>query len=78
MTKLEMVQAVFTEQPDASAIELAASVESCFGVKIEARYIPIFLATIREKRLQEIAREKRRALTDELRTGCDTPKIQAA
>jgi hypothetical protein len=75
MTNLEMVQVVFTEQPDATAIELAESVEGRFGVKIEPKFIPLYLATIRDKRLQAIAREKRQA---ESKADCDLSKIQAA
>lgn len=78
MTNLEMVQVVFIEQPESTAIELAASVESRFGVKIEASFIPLFLATIRDKRHQDSAREKRRALTVQAKADCDTAQTQAA
>ena len=58
MTKLEMVQQAMAVKGEATSEEIAAFIEQWHGVKIEAKFIPVYKATLKDKQLLE---EKRRA-----------------
>jgi hypothetical protein len=57
VTKIEMVQQAVAVRGEATSEEIAAFIERWHGVKIEAKFIPIYRATIKDKQLLE---EKRR------------------
>ena len=61
MTKLDMVQQAIQVLGDASAEELAAFVQTQFGETIEARFMPLFVASIRDRRRLEALRRERAA-----------------
>jgi hypothetical protein len=58
MTNIEMVQQALAVKGEATSEEIVAFIEKWHGVKIEPKFIPIYKASIRDKRMME---EKRRA-----------------
>lgn len=61
MTKIEMVEQAMQALGDASSESLAAFVEKKHGDKIEARFIPLFVASIRDRMRLEASRRERAA-----------------
>ena len=51
MTKIEAFRRAVAEIGDATPEELAAFIESTFGVVISPQYIPLFRATLRFQRI---------------------------
>lgn len=78
MDRIEMVQLAMRELGDAANDSLAAFVLKRFGVRIEARFMPLFRASIRDKQRMDAARQAARAVTRppaasrNFKVGCDT------
>jgi hypothetical protein len=66
MTKIDMVEQAMHVLGDTSPEELARFVRKKHGEEIEARFIPLFVASIQDKRRLEASRRERAA----------TPKIE--
>jgi len=64
MDKLEMVQVALREPGDVSSQELAGFIERRFQVKIEAKFIPLFTASLRDKLRLEAAGQAARAVAE--------------
>jgi hypothetical protein len=60
MTNLEMVQEAIRVVGDVPAADLSAFVHERFGVSIEPKFIPLYLASIRDKLRVEAARRAAR------------------
>jgi predicted SprT family Zn-dependent metalloprotease len=59
MTRIDMVQAAMEALGESSAQELAAFVRERFGQTIEPRFVPLFIATVRDRhRLAALRRER--------------------
>jgi len=56
------------ELGDVSAQELSSFIERMQGVKIVARFIPIFVVSIKDKRRLEASRQAARAAAEQART----------
>jgi ribosomal protein L12E/L44/L45/RPP1/RPP2 len=67
MDKLELVQTALRQLGDGSAQELSAFIEKQHGVRIEAKFIPIFRASIRGKERLEAIRQAARAAVAQAR-----------
>lgn len=65
MKKLEMVAIAHRELSGASAAELVAFIEKTFGERIDAKYIPVYRASIEDKAKLEAARQAARAAAAE-------------
>jgi predicted SprT family Zn-dependent metalloprotease len=61
MDRIEMVEVALREVGDVQPEKIAAFVRQRFGVKIEARYIPVFRASIHDQRRMEALKSKRAA-----------------
>jgi hypothetical protein len=61
MDKLAMVQDAWKELGEVPAQELSAFIHKKFGVIIEAKFIPLFKASLRDRSLLENLRQQRRA-----------------
>ena len=61
MDKLEVVQIAIRQLGDVSAKELSTFIEKEYDIKIEARFMPVFRASIREKERLEAIRQAARA-----------------
>jgi hypothetical protein len=59
MTRIEMVEQAMQALGDAGADDLAAFVHKQHGEKIEPRFMPLFLASIRDRRNLEASRRER-------------------
>ncbi len=57
MTKLEMVQAALQAAKSASSEEISAFIEKTFGVKIEAKFIPVFKSSLLGRELVTRSRD---------------------
>lgn len=64
MDKLEMVRLALRELGDVPAQELAAYIETRYGVKIDAKFIPLYKASLRDKLRLEAARQAARAVVE--------------
>lgn len=62
MTKIEMVEKAMQALGEVSAEKLATFVEKKHGEKIDARFIPLFLASIQDRVRMEAARRERAAV----------------
>jgi hypothetical protein len=63
MDKLEMVRTAVTELGNAPAADLSRFVEQKYGVRIEAKFIPLFKASIQDKdRLETVRQAARTAI----------------
>ena len=59
-----MVKTALRELGDVSAARVAVFVEQQFGVEIEPRFIPLYIATIRDKeRLEKVRQSAKMAAT---------------
>lgn len=65
MTKLEMVQTALQEITAASAGDLVAFIEKRFGERIDAKYIPVYRASIEDKAKLDAARKAARVAAAE-------------
>lgn len=65
MDKLEMVQIALREIGDVASQELSGFIEKKHGVKIEAKFIPLIKASIRDKLRLEAARHAARAAAEQ-------------
>jgi hypothetical protein len=65
MKPMELFRRAVAEIGDASAAELSAHLEKQHGFKIEARFIPLYKATLRDvermNRLRQVARPEQSA-----------------
>lgn len=61
VTNLEMIQAAIKELGATENESLAAFVEKRYGVKIDAKYIPIYRASLVDKRKLAVERAARAA-----------------
>jgi hypothetical protein len=62
MDRLTMVQEALRELGEVPAEQLAAFIQRQYGVRIEARYVPLFKASVRGRELLETQRQQRRIL----------------
>jgi len=63
MDKLKLVEAALRELGDASAEQLSAFIQQKHGVRIAPFFIPVFIATIRDKlRLENVRHAARAAI----------------
>jgi len=51
MSKIEAIRRTLLEIGDAAPEQLAAHMQSSYGVRIDPRYIPVLKATLRDKDL---------------------------
>ncbi|OAI54064.1 hypothetical protein AYO44_15520 [Planctomycetaceae bacterium SCGC AG-212-F19] len=65
MDKLELMQIALRELGDVLAEQLSAFIEKKHGVKIEPKFIPLFMASIRDKIRLEAARQAARASVEQ-------------
>jgi hypothetical protein len=65
MNKVEAVRLVLANCGEVPAHELAALVESRFGVKIEPKLVPLVRAILRDKERLAAARQKREAASSQ-------------
>jgi hypothetical protein len=63
--KLELMQIALRELGDVSAQELSSFIEQKHGVKIEAKFIPLYKASLRDKLRLEAGRQTARAAVDQ-------------
>ena len=63
MSKVEMVRQALLELGEVSSQELATFLEQRYGMRIEARIIPILKASVRGQEVLERARQAARAAT---------------
>lgn len=61
MTKIEMVQQAMQALGEAAPETLAAFVRKTYGEAIDARYIPFFVASVRDRMRLEALRKERAA-----------------
>jgi hypothetical protein len=65
MNKLEMVQIAMRELDGGSAADWTAFIERTYGEKINPTFIPVYLASIKDKAKLEAARKAARAAAAE-------------
>jgi hypothetical protein len=63
--KLELVQIALQEFGDVSAQELCSFIEEKHGVRIEAKFIPLYKASLRDKLRVESARQAARLVVEQ-------------
>jgi hypothetical protein len=61
MDKLEMMKQALKELGEVPAQELAAFIERQFGIKVDARFIPIWRASLRGRQALEQSRNAARS-----------------
>ena len=61
MTKLEAVEKALAALGEASSVDLAAFVKRKFGLEIEATFIPLFRATVKDGQRSQRMRAAARA-----------------
>jgi hypothetical protein len=61
MDKLQMMKQALLELGEAPAPELAAFIERQFGIKVEAKFIPIWRASLRGQQALEQSRNAARS-----------------
>lgn len=61
MEKLDMVHHAVRELGNVPAPELSSFIEKCHGVRIEPRFLPIYLASLRDLQRLESSRQARAA-----------------